>query len=93
MDVKQVSGQDFGDILLYALSTCVWCKRTKALLEQLGIAYCYVDVDLVPPSEREEVMRGMERWNPQRNFPTLVIDHRTAIVGFQPERIREVLGR
>jgi len=92
MDVQQVSGRNLGDIFLYALSTCVWCKKTKAFLEQLDVAYRYVDVDLVPAEDEEEVMRGLARWNPQRNFPTIVINSLTAIVGYQPERIREVLG-
>lgn len=91
MDIQVVPGKDCGDVFLYALSTCVWCKKTKALLNELGVAYRYVDVDLVAPGEREAVMREVARWNPQRNFPTLVIDGRTVIVGFKPEQIREAL--
>ncbi|MGB9724223.1 MAG: glutaredoxin family protein [Chloroflexia bacterium] len=93
MAIQTVPGQDRGDIFLYALSTCVWCKKIKALLNELGVAYRYLDVDLVGPDEREAVMREVARWNPQRNFPTLVVDGRTVIVGFKPERIREVLER
>ncbi len=93
MDIHTVSGEDRGDVFLYALSTCVWCKKTKALLKELGVAYRYVDVDLVAPEEKETVMREMARWNPQRNFPTIVIDRHRVIVGFKPEQIREALGR
>lgn len=92
MDVHRVDGQDRGDVLLFALSTCVWCRRTKALLQELGVAYRYVDVDLVPPEEQQEVMEQVARWNPQRNFPTLVIRNSQVIVGYQPERIREALA-
>ncbi len=93
MNVQSVSGKDCGDVFLYALSTCVWCKKTKALLNELGVAYRYVDVDLVTPEERETVMREVARWNPQRNFPTIVIDQHQVIVGFKPEQIREALKR
>jgi len=93
MDIRSVSGEDRGDVFLYALSTCVWCKKTKALLNELGVAYRYLDVDLVSPGEREAVMREVARWNPQRNFPTLVIDGQRVIIGFKPEQIKEALGR
>ena len=45
VEVNKVDGKNVGDIFMYALSTCVWCRRTKALLNELGIAYQYVDVD------------------------------------------------
>jgi len=34
--------------MLYALSTCVWCKKTKELLASLGVDHSYVFVDLLP---------------------------------------------
>ncbi len=30
-----------GDVKLYALSTCVWCKKTRASREEVGVAYDY----------------------------------------------------
>jgi len=36
MRATRVAGKNKGQILLYALSTCVWCKKTKQLLDQLG---------------------------------------------------------
>ncbi len=92
MNIVQIPGTNRGDIFLYALSTCVWCKKTKAYLGELGVAYRYVDVDLVPGEEKEAVMAQVARWNPARNFPTVVIDERVTVVGFQPERLREALG-
>ena len=38
--------------MLYALSTCVWCRRTKQLLDQLGVEYDYVDVDLLEGGDK-----------------------------------------
>ena len=29
------------------------------------------------------------RWNPSGSYPTLVLDDRRAIVGYDPEKIRE----
>ena len=52
---EHVEGEDRGDVMLYALSTCGWCKKTKALLQELGVAYKYVDVDQLDLEELEEV--------------------------------------
>ncbi|MCJ7714049.1 glutaredoxin family protein, partial [Candidatus Bathyarchaeota archaeon] len=43
--MTQVEGENRGDVKLYALSTCGWCKKTKGLLNDLHAQYSYVDVD------------------------------------------------
>jgi glutaredoxin len=91
MDVKHVNGADRGKILLYALSTCGWCKKTKAFLNEQGVEYSYVDVDLVPAAEQDKVIAEVKHWNPSCSFPTMVIDDATCIVGFQPDKIKETL--
>ncbi|MCJ7507421.1 MAG: glutaredoxin family protein [candidate division Zixibacteria bacterium] len=90
--VKHVSGTKKGDILMFALSTCVWCKKTKTFLKELGVDYDYVDVDLLGEDEREEAQREMQRWNPSVSFPTVVIDNKDCIVGYRPEELKEKLG-
>jgi len=81
-----------GDVFMFALSTCIWCRKTKALLTELGIAYRYVDVDLVAGDDRQEVMDQLTRWNRARSFPTLVIDDERAIIGFDEAALRELAG-
>jgi len=80
-------------ITFYGLSTCVWCRRTRQLLEELGVTFDFFYVDLLQGQEREAVVEQVRRWNPSVSFPTLVLDNRRAIVGFRPEEIREALGR
>jgi glutaredoxin-like protein NrdH len=92
MDMVHVKGKDKGNVVLYALSTCVWCKKTKKLLTQLGVDFQYVYVDLLEGEEKAKVVDEVARYNPSRSFPTLVIDDTTSIVGYQEKRIREVLG-
>jgi len=90
MTMEHVHGRSAGPVTLYALSTCVWCRKTRQLLDQLGVAYDYEYVDLVPSSERTAVMGLVRRWNPGGSFPTLVINNR-AIVGFRENEIRDAL--
>ena len=91
MSRVHVDGRDAGKVMLYALSTCVWCKKTKALLEELGVAYEYEDVDLLSGPEEEAAVNEMKKYNPDCPFPMLVINDKKSIVGFQEDGIREAL--
>ncbi len=91
MKMTHVDGKKKGDIALYALSTCGWCGRTKQMLDKLGVEYSYVDVDLLVGQERKEAMKEVERYNPSRSFPTIVINGK-AIVGYREDEIKEALG-
>jgi glutaredoxin len=80
-------------VVLYALSTCGWCKRTKKLLDDNGIAYECHDVDTLKGDERKQAMAEASRWNPRSSFPTVVIDDgATVIVGYDEAKLREALG-
>jgi glutaredoxin-like protein NrdH len=90
MDVVHVDGKKDGNIMLYALSTCVWCKMTKTLLGDLGVDFSYVFVDLLQGADRDTALGEVKRWNPSGSFPTLVINGQS-IVGFQEDKIRAAL--
>ena len=92
MDIKHVAGKKRGHIMLYALSTCVWCKRTKRLLNELGVDYDYVDVDLVSPDEKDNVKKTVLKWNSQGSYPTIVVDGEHSIIGYDPEKIKKEFG-
>lgn len=91
MDVVHVSGEDRGKVMLYALSTCGWCAKTKQLLTDLGVEFSYLYVDKVDPGEIDSALLEVERWNPRGSFPTLVINDETVIVGFREDEIRGAL--
>ena len=92
MDIIHVAGEDRGDIMLYALSTCVWCRKMKRWLDKKGYAYSYVDVDNETGDEKKAVMEEVERWNPLCSFPTVVVDQRECFVGFKPEKLQELIA-
>jgi len=89
MGTEHVSGKNKGRVMLYALSTCGWCGKTKELLRELGIEFDYTYVDLLEGKEQDEAMNTVERFNPSGSFPTLVINDRKCIVGFREKEIRE----
>jgi len=79
-------------VRFFALSTCGWCKKTKRFLDSHNVNYEIDYVDLLSGAEKARIMAEMERWNPRRTFPTVVIDDREVVIGFQEDRLREVLG-
>ena len=90
MGIKHVSGKNKGTVMLYALSTCGWCNKTKELLREIGVEFDYEYVDLLEGKEQDEAMNTVERFNPSGSFPTLVINDKKCIVGFKEQEIREV---
>jgi glutaredoxin-like protein NrdH len=88
MKMEHVDGKNAGKVLLFALSTCGWCGKTKELLKELGIAFDFVYVDLLPPEEIDEAIAIIEKFNPAGSFPTLIIDDKKVVVGFREEDIR-----
>jgi len=86
-----VDGDEKGQVLLYALSTCHWCRKTKDYLNEMGVAYDYIDVDALEGAEKEETKDEVKKWNPKCSFPTLVINNE-CIVGFDQEKIKGALN-
>jgi len=90
--MQHVAGAKKSNIMLYALSTCGWCKKTKALLNDLQADYHYVDVDLLGDADQKEAVEEITQWNPACSFPTLVIGNKRCIVGFKEQEIRGVIA-
>ena len=92
MDLQHVNGENKGKLVLFALSTCGWCKKTRMLMEEIGAEYDYSYVDLLQGADGDEAVEALKIWNPQLSFPTLVINDQECIVGFDQDKIREILG-
>lgn len=79
-------------VMFYGLSTCGWCKKTKNFLDTHGVDYELTYVDLLTGAERQQVMNEVSRWNPRLTFPTVVVDSKVTIIGYNEERLREALN-
>jgi glutaredoxin len=76
----------------FGLSTCVWCRKAKAWLDDHGVQYesCYVD--LLAGAEREAAMGRLRQHVSRESYPTLVIDDGRAVIqGYAPERYEQEL--
>jgi len=92
MKTIKVIGENKGyKVLLYAISTCAWCKRAKKFLAANNIEYEYVDVDLCSKEDQEKISRDILNRGGRLSFPTIIIDDKILITGFHEDRIKEAL--
>lgn len=87
--IQSVPGAEDKGLMLFTLSTCIWCRNTKTLLSDIGLAYSYVDVDLLEGADKEEALAEMAKHNPRTSFPTIVVGGRKSVIlGFDEDKIR-----
>ena len=77
-------------VKVYTLTTCPWCKKVKQLLDEKGVEYQAVDVDLLMGEEQNQVLAEVEKLTGQRTFPVTVIND-VVVRGFKPDDILEAV--
>lgn len=87
--IVKVEGDDKG-VFLFTLSTCMWCRKTKKFLKELGVGHDYIDVDLLEGGEKEKAKKEMKKYYDEMSFPLIVINGKS-MVGHDEEKIREAL--
>lgn len=79
-------------VVIYALSTCGWCHKTLQWMENNKVECEKIYVDQLSGAERENVMKEVEKYNPRRSFPTVVLNDGTkVIIGYKPEEFEKEL--
>ena len=92
MNYTHVEGKDNGKVVLYALSTCLWCRKTKEFLTNEGIEFDYIYVDKADEEDGRKLDNIVKKWNPRESFPTVVINDEMVIVGYKPDEIKSALS-
>ena len=93
MQFSKVSGKNNEHkVILYALSTCAWCKLTKQFLKDNGIKYKYVDVDLCEEEDKQKIRQHIQSKGGPLSYPTIIIDDNMLITGFRKDKLKEALG-
>ena len=92
MQYSKVSGKkNEHKVVVFALSTCVWCKLTKQFLSDNGVAYEYVDVDLLDVADKNQVHEIIQGKGGSLSYPTTIIDDETVVTGFRKDQLKEAL--
>lgn len=79
------------DVKVFALSTCPYCRMTRAYLDENDIEYAVLEVDLLSGDEREEAVAEVKALSGGTSFPVVVVDDEV-IVGFNKKALKERLG-
>lgn len=79
-------------VLIYAISTCIWCKRAKKFLRDQDIEYKYVDIDQCNVEDRSKIKNDILARGGQLVYPTIIIDDKILINNFRIDKIRDALG-
>ncbi len=74
---------------LYTLSTCPWCKKAKAFLDDRGVEYTYIDYDLAEMDVQTRIQEEMLSKN-ARSFPFAKIGE-DFILGYNPDAYTRLL--
>jgi glutaredoxin-like protein NrdH len=92
MQFSKVSGQKKQQkVILYALSTCAWCRMTKQFLKDNDVEYEYIDVDLCEEEDKQKIREHIQSKGGPLSYPTIIVDDNVIITGFRTDKIREAL--
>ncbi|MCX8153790.1 MAG: glutaredoxin family protein [Candidatus Bathyarchaeota archaeon] len=93
MPFSKVSGRNNAHkVVVYALSTCVWCKMTKQFLKDNNVEFEYIDVDLCEEKEKARIREELQSRSGGLSYPTTIVDDKIVIVGFKKDKLKEALG-
>ena len=78
------------EVVVYALTTCPWCRKTKQWFTDSRIAFESVDVDALPGDQQDEAAEKAYKLSGGRRFPVVVINGEV-VVGHSPDKFLEHL--
>ncbi len=89
---KTVEGSNKNrDITILTLSTCMWCKKCKAWLNDRDVQYKYVDVDQINFEEKSKIMDYLrENYQSRISYPFMICDGEV-VVGYNPDKYEEFM--
>lgn len=82
--------EDPVSVMVYALTTCPYCRMTRTYLDDNDVEYDALEVDQLEGQERDDAIAEVKRLSGGTSFPVVVIDDEV-IVGFNKKRIKELL--
>lgn len=92
MNIVKIAGKNNKHkVLVYALSTCAWCKMAKQFLKDNSVEYEYVDVDLCNEEDKEKIKKEILNRGGYLSYPTIIIDDKILITGFRKDKLKETL--
>lgn len=79
-------------VTVYALSTCLWCKKSKKYFEENKIPFEAVDYDKQSEARQAEMMKEMRGAGCTGSFPFIKIGG-ACVQGYDPEEFEKLLKK
>ncbi|MHA1150417.1 MAG: glutaredoxin family protein [Promethearchaeota archaeon] len=92
---KKVDGEKGAEekIVVFTLSTCMWCKKCKRFLNEKNIKYRYVDVDQIDYQEKAILLEYLrENYQSRVSYPFLICES-GHVVGYDPNQYMELFTK
>lgn len=71
------------ELKFFSLSTCGFCKRARAFLDENRFSYSMAELDHVPEKEKTRLKEAFfSRFGRRMSFPCLIIDDSSYLIGF-----------
>jgi glutaredoxin len=77
-------------VVLYTLSTCPWCRKSKSFFTEHKVSFTFIDYDLADEATQSRISAEVDAAG-ATGFPFVKINDEV-IVGYQPERYAKALG-
>ena len=79
------------NILVFTLSTCMWCKKCKRFLNEQGMKYKYIDVDKIDPGDKVKFLDYLrENYEERISYPFLTCNS-GHVIGYDPNKYKTLL--
>jgi len=91
--VKEVDGEKAieENVIVFTLSTCMWCKKCKNFLNESSMKYKYIDVDKIDPVDKAKIIEYLKnKYQTRVSYPFLICES-GHVVGYNPEKYKELL--
>jgi glutaredoxin len=90
---KEVEGEKGAEqnIIVFTLSTCMWCKKCKRFLDDRKLKYGYIDIDKIDREDKSKILDYLKTKNrPRISYPFLLCK-KGHVVGYNPNKYEELL--
>lgn len=92
---KEVDGEKNSeeDIVIFTLSTCMWCKKCKRFLDDRKIKYRYIDIDKIDREDKSKILDYLRSEYEERiSYPFLVCN-KGHVAGYNPNKYVDLLEK
>lgn len=92
---KEVEGEKNAEdnILIFTLSTCMWCKKCKRFLDDRNMKYRYIDIDKIDIKDKSQILNYLRsEYQARISYPFLVCE-KGHVAGYNPNQYVELLEK